>query len=123
MPSVYAPQELAQLAPYEAVRAGKAFWVTGEHFPGYYWLMAVLHQCCGVPDALLLPVMGAVSAAVALCGTYVLALSVGLGNGIAFAAGVVLLSSVGFVFLSHCVAPSLLFGGLLAMSMAALGVG
>ena len=121
LPSVYAPQELALIAPYEATRAGKVFWVTGAHFPGYYWLMAVLHQCCGVPDALLLPVMGAVSAGVALCGAYVLALSVGLGNGVAFAAGVVLLSSVGFVFLSHCVAPALLFGGLLALAMAALG--
>ena len=122
-PSVFWPAEARLAEAYEAmIRSGQ--WLTAPPtaalpatLPGYFWFMGLVDAVPMLPDPYLLPAVAGLSALVALVGVYVLGLCTGLGNRVSFAAGLILLSSSGFVPLTHWVGPDMLLAGLLALSL------
>ena len=125
-PSVFLPQEAALAEVYELMsRAGQwlappATATLPAALPGYLWFMGGLDMIPGLPDPFLLPVAAALAALAGLLGTYMLGICTGLGGRVSFAAGLLLLSALGFVPLTHWVGPDLLLAGLLALSLACL---
>jgi hypothetical protein len=91
--------------------------------PFFAWFAGLL-SLLPLPDsAWLPPLVGLCAAAVALLGTYSLALACGLGNAVAFAAGLLLLASPAFMGASHYLSPALLCAGITAFALACLLMG
>ena len=136
-PSLYLPSEVAT-AGIAAQTTHFGLWLTPEMagqtamLPGYFWflggLKALLDMAEGVFPALgnlpagtiLFSLAACIAAFVTLAGTYALGKATGLGRGTAFAAGLMLLSSLGFVPLAHFVSPDLLQAGVMAFALACL---
>lgn len=119
-PSLYLPAEVAAQDAYAAMAAAGQWLATPAGLPGFYWFMRMLDAVPGLPPAFFLPVVACACAVAALWGTYALGLCAGLGNRTAFAAGLILLSCLGFVPLTHWVGPELLLAGLVAFALACL---
>ena len=91
--------------------------------PLFAWFAGLL-ALLPLPDsAWLPPLIGLCAAAVALIGTYSLALACGMGNAVAFAAGLLLLASPAFMGASHYLSPALLCAGITAFALACLLTG
>ena len=128
-PSAFWPAETALAEVYELMSQSGQLWqwlvppptaALPAALPGYFWFMGAVDMVPGLDNAFFLPVVAALSALVALLGTYMLGLCTGLGNRVAFAGGLILLSSLGFVPLTHWLGPDMLLAGLLAFSLAFL---
>ena len=91
----------------------------GAQWPAFACLMAALGHLTqlGAPSWLPYPLMGALTAFLALLGAWGLALAAGFGHKAAFATGLVLLSSPLFIPLSHFFGPPALSSGLLLLSL------
>ncbi len=136
-PSLYLPSEVAT-AGIAAQTTHFGLWLTPAMveqtamLPGYFWflggLKVLLDMAEGVFPALgslpagsiLFSLAACIAAFVTLAGTYALGKATGLGRGAAFAAGLMLLSSLGFVPLAHFVSPDLLQAGIMAFALACL---
>lgn len=125
-PSIFLPQEAALVEVYELMAQGgqwlapPATAALPAALPGYFWFLSGVDMLPGLGDPFFLPVSAALSALVALLGTYTLGLCAGLGKRVSFAAGLMLLSMLGFVPLTHWVGPDVLQAGILAFSLACL---
>lgn len=126
LPSLFLPSEFATASLYEKM-LGMGQWLVPPHaeslpaaLPVYFWFVALVDAIPYVDGIYMYPLVSAFSALVALTGVYTLALATGLGNRVAFAAGLVLLSTLAFTSLAHFLSPHLFFAGLLAFSMACL---
>lgn len=125
-PTVFTISELGFAFLYENMLASGQ-WLAPPHLadiapalPVYFWFMRLVDAIPYADASLLYPLASAFSAFVALAGTYSLALAAGFGNRVAFAAGLILLSCLGFSPMAHYLSPDLLFAGTLALSMACL---
>lgn len=125
-PSLFLPEETAVIETYVRMPADDLWLVppigpaSSPAMPGFFWLMAAVDAIPHLPQGVLLPLTAGFAALLVLLGTYVLGLSAGLGNRTAFAAGLMLLSSAGFVPLARWVGPDMLLTGLTALSLACL---
>lgn len=136
-PSLYLPSEVS-IAGIAAQTAHFGLWLTpataGQTamLPGYFWFLGGLKALLDMAESAF-PALGylpagtivfslaaCIAAFVALAGTYALGKAAGLGRGTAFAAGLILLSSLGFVPLAHFVSPDLLLAGVMAFALACL---
>lgn len=125
-PTVFTGSELGFAFLYENMLASGQ-WLTPPHLadiapalPVYFWFMRLVDAIPYADASLLYPLVSAFSAFVALAGVYSLGLATGFGNRVAFAAGLILLSCLGFSPMAHYLSPDLLFAGTLALSMACL---
>lgn len=126
IPSTFTMSELGFAGMYEHMLAANQ-WLVPPHLanmpaalPVYFWFMRLVDAIPYADGNFLYPLVSALSAFVALAGVYTLGLTTGLGNKVAFAAGLILLSCLGFTPLGHYLSPDLLFAGTLAFSMACL---
>lgn len=126
IPSIFTNSELGFAGMYEYMLASSQ-WLSPPHLanipaalPVYFWFMRLVDAIPYADGRYLYPLVSACSAFVALAGAYALGLATGLGNRLSFAAGLILLSSLGFTPLGHFLSPDLFFAGMLALSMACL---
>lgn len=125
-PTVFLPQEAALVEVYELMAQGgqwlapPATAALPAALPGYFWFLSGVNILPGLGDSFFLPVATALSALITLLGTYMLGLSTGLGKRVSFAAGLMLLSMLGFAPLAHWVGADMLLAGILALSLACL---
>ncbi|MEG2173218.1 MAG: hypothetical protein RRY29_08135, partial [Desulfovibrionaceae bacterium] len=126
LPTLFTPSEIATATLYEKMLAAGQ-WLVPPHtdtlaaaLPVYFWFIHLVDTLPYADAPYLFPLVSALSAFVALAGVYTLGLAVGFGNRVAFAAALILLSSLGFNTLAHFLSPHLFFAGLLAFSMACL---
>lgn len=126
-PTLFTPSELNTATVYENMLASGQWLVPPfaegllPSLPAYFWFVRLV-DALPLVDAsyYLYPLVSALSALVALGGTYALGCAAGFGNRVSFAAGLILLSSLAFGVMGHFLSFDLFFAGLLALALACL---
>lgn len=136
-PALYLPAETAA-AGAAAATPHFGLWLTPAMadqtamLPGYFWFLggvnALLHLMQNIfpslgplpAETIVFSLASCIAAFVALAGTYALGKAVGFGRQAAFAAGLLLLSCLGFTPLAHFLSPDLLLAGVLGFALACL---
>lgn len=91
--------------------------------PLFTWFSGIIALLPLPNSAWLPPIIALCAAAVALAGTYCLALACGMGSATAFASGLLLLACPVFIGASHYLSPDLLGAGVTAFALTFLLVG
>lgn len=136
-PAVYLPQEVQYLNALQLSQQ-QGLWLTplptdqALLMPAYFWFLNIVSLLVQLAESVLpflkqlpagditLPLATWGSALLALLGTCSLGKALGMGRQGAFAAGLVLLSSLGFVPLAHVAGPALLLAGVLTFALSFL---